>query len=60
MPTLLRELRGSVLARKPLFTLLVVATLALGIEAQYRDVFSAIKRPLVLRPLPGTRDPGSW
>ncbi|MGE0555729.1 MAG: ABC transporter permease [Gemmatimonadales bacterium] len=58
MPTLLRELRyaARVLARKPLFTLLVVATLALGIGLN-TATFSAIDA-LVLRPLPGTRDPG--
>lgn len=56
MSTLVHDLRFAfrVLLRKPLFTTLAVATLALGIGLN-TAVFSAVDA-LLLRPLPGVRD----
>lgn len=56
MSTLVHDLRFAlrVLLRKPLFTALAVATLALGIGLN-TAVFSAVDA-LLLRPLPGVRD----
>jgi len=57
MATLLNDLRFAVrlLVKKPVFTLVVVITLALGIGLN-TAVFSAVDA-LLLRPLPGVREP---
>lgn len=57
MSTLLRDLKHALrmLARRPAFTLIVVATLALGIGLN-TAVFSAVDA-LILRPLPGVDRP---
>ena len=57
MSTLLRDLRHAVrmLARRPVFTLVIIGTLALGIGLN-AAVFSAVDA-LILRPLPGVDRP---
>ncbi len=57
MSTLLRDLRHAVrmLARRPVFTLVIIGTLALGIGLN-TAVFSAVDA-LILRPLPGVDRP---
>ena len=59
MTSIAQDLRlaSRIITRKPLFTTIVVGTLAIAIGLN-TAVFSAVDA-LLLRPLPGTRDPGA-